>query len=242
MTSSLTSTHVPAAPSLIAHFQGKGAEMFYLQADHHVHELWRWSACANGPPFDGWHSVDVNRQVDNSPEVAANSSLSNFFNPANNTDAVFYVDIAGHMREFFYSKELVWTNVDVTAISGAPTVEGGDFVSQLNPKSSVSSVYFLDGNRNIRVVTSPPSNPTRWTEPFAGPVNLLTGKCDGSAAPAPPALLNSPLVADVNLLLHASEDINYQGADSHLYQLKLLDGVWYCTDVTKLSSAPIPAP
>jgi DNA-binding winged helix-turn-helix (wHTH) protein len=239
---SLTHSQDVLGGKLAALANGFSGEIFYFQSDHHVHELWRWSGCAGRSAFDGWHFADVNKEVGGDlPIAAAESGLTCSYDAVNARHSVFYSDVQNHMQGLFFSDPANWKSVDVTAVSGAPKMGSGTFTSLLNPMTKSESVYFFDANQNVRGITSHLSAPTKWSDAFPKPINILSGQCRGSGAPAAPAAVGSPLASDVNTLV-AYEDLYYLGADQDLYQLERVNGVWTCADITRLSGAPRAVP
>jgi DNA-binding winged helix-turn-helix (wHTH) protein len=232
---SLTHDHEAAGTRLVGHIQGKGAEVFHFQEDGHVHEFWRWSGCPASYAFDGWHNTDVTLSNNNgSPEAAADSGLSGYYDQANDSDSLYYIDVQNHLRELLNFKG-TWNNVDLTSVAGAPKPGVGDFVSQLSATSQ--SVYFVDGNQNLRVVKSRPTAPNLWTDPLPNSINLLSGPCLGSGAPPVPPASGAPLAASLNPVW-ISENVYYLGTDQHIYEFEHRDDEWSCTDITKTATAP----
>jgi hypothetical protein len=233
----LTHSPLAAGTTLSARASGTGAEVFYFQSDHHLHEFWRWSGCSADVPFDGWHWGDVSRMSDvPAPNAADASPISGFWENPNLEDADFYVDNQNHLQELFFSGQSVWTNLDVTEVSGSPTVGANAIAAHLNPIRDLEWIYFLDSDRNLRAVNAPTANPKQWSAQFPAPLNQLAGKCLGSGAPAPAAARNSPLVAGANSMLNGTEEVFYLGEDNQIYQFEM-DREWSCVNITKMSGA-----
>ncbi|HTZ83693.1 MAG TPA: winged helix-turn-helix domain-containing protein [Candidatus Acidoferrales bacterium] len=239
---SLTHNRTSFGGTLFALANREAGQVFYFQSDHHVHQLWRWSGCPGRYPFDGWHSADLNRaNKEDAPAAIDGSGLSVLTDLQSEKQDVFYVDSHNHLQGLFFVK-ISWTNIDVTRESGAPALGAGSFVSQFNPIWGSASVYFLDANRDLHVVTSKSSAPTQWRNPLQTPISAVAGRCLGSGTPLPPAVRGSPLASAINYFLNASEDISYLGTDQHMYQVEMGEGVWDCVDVTKVSGAPLAEP
>jgi DNA-binding winged helix-turn-helix (wHTH) protein len=234
---SLTHSPLAAGTTLSARVTGTGAGAFYFQSDHHLHEFWRWSGCSADVPFDGWHSVDASRMSDvPAAEAAEASPLSGFWENQNQEDADFYVDNHNHLQELFFSGQSVWTNVDVTEVSGSPKVGANAIAAHLNSIRNLEWIYFLDSDRNLRAVTATTDNPKHWSAQFPAPLSQLAGKCLGSGAPAPAAARTSPLVADANSMLNGTEEVFYLGEDNQIYEFEM-DRQWSCVNITKMSGA-----
>jgi hypothetical protein len=241
---SLTNSASVAGTRIIGRTLPAAYEAFYFGPDHHLHQLWRWSGCSGGAPFDGWHPVDVNRSSQGATaDAAASSPLTGSWREGQAYDRNFYVDSNHHLQESLFSHS-IWTNIDVTGVSGSAKVGANAISAHFNPTANSEYVYFLDSERNIRALTASATNPTQWKEQFASPVNVLAGRCSGSPprGPAPAAASRSPLVSGMNSLGKGAEEVFYLGEDQQLYQLELGPDAWSCANLTKSSGVPSPAP
>lgn len=226
------------------HLRGKSEGIFYFQPDHHLHELWRWSMCPGGAQFDGWKAVDVSSESSSAVvDAAEGSPLSGFWVERNSQDADFYIDSRRHLQEMLFTlrPKPVWTNVDVTEVSGSPELGVNAIAAHFNTVTDSEWIYFLDSKRNVHAVTASVKAPTQWKEQLRTALNVLPGRCQGSGAPAPAAAFGSPLAAGVNSMLNGSEEVFYVGEDEALYELRQTEGEWSCMNLTKMSGAPNPA-
>jgi hypothetical protein len=217
----LTHSGNAAGTQLIGHIKGAGAEVFYLESDNRVHELWRWSGCPNAAQFDGWHTTTVNlANLNNAPNAAAGSPLAGFYDANAAADAIFYVDVQGYLRELYFSPQGIWENINVTLTSGAAKPAAGSALSaHLNLGSgSREAVYYLDSANNVRVVTASSQSATQWTNAGATVgINLLAGTCTGTLAGAPAAAAVSPLVSDT---IGSTDEIYYVSSAGLIYDLE----------------------
>ncbi|MGB6687499.1 MAG: hypothetical protein WBE76_06620 [Terracidiphilus sp.] len=221
---------------LIGHLKGNlSEEVFYLEADHHVHELWRWSDCSTGTRFDGWHNTDVTiANGGTGPDAAAGSPLAGFFDAKANVDGIFYVGTDQHIHELLFPAQPVWTNIDVTKVSGAPAVPSvTSLAAHVNTIANREEVFYLDANSEIHQLWTSSLTPTLWRN-VANTINAASGG-------APRAESGSPLVTDV-ITLENADEVYYIGEDKHLIQFRW-DGIWqHFVDVTALAGAPPAAP
>ena len=70
--------------------------VFYRSDDGHIREM-RWSAGA------GWVSADLTTQT-SAANASANSNLTGYFFPSQQTRHVFYRSDDGHVRELWWGK------------------------------------------------------------------------------------------------------------------------------------------
>jgi pseudomonalisin len=235
---SITQTGAVAGTQLIGHIKGDAEELFYVESDNRVHELWRWSGCANAAGFDGWHSTVVNLANGNdAPNVAAGSPLAAIYDSTAATDSVFYIDVQGYLRELFFSTQGIWSNINVTGIAAAVSPGSGSTLSaHLDTIGGArEEVFFLDASGNVRLVSAPSSNPTQWTGP-ASALNTQAGTCAGNQLAAPAAATGSPLASDANTVA-GEDELYYVSAAGQPYALWSAGGVWQCTAVTQSSPA-----
>ena len=73
-----------------------GPPVFYRSDDGHIREM-RWSAGA------GWVSADLTTQT-SAANASANSNLTGYFFPSQQTRHVFYRSDDGHVRELWWGK------------------------------------------------------------------------------------------------------------------------------------------
>jgi hypothetical protein len=219
--------------ALIGHLTGASEEVFYFDARKHVHELWRWSGCPNGPRFDGWHNSDLNVANGNgAPNAMAASPLAGFYDAKANADAIFYIDTSGELRELFFSPSS-WSNIDVTKVSGGPRpAAGSSLVAHVNTIAASEEVYFTDADSNVREVWAWSTSARAWNAPSY----TINGQAGGAPAAAP----GSPLATDMNTLAN-SDEVYYIGVDKEAHLLSW-NQTWSSTDITAASGAPSPVP
>jgi hypothetical protein len=228
-----TNTAAAAGTTLIGHIKGtppdQAQEVFYVETDDNVHELWRWSGCTGGPASDGWHNSDVSTaNGDTGPAVAANSSVSGMFDPNSGTDAVFYVGTDSHLHELYFSTSGIWSNIDVTASTSGPALLASTpLVAHINSVAGSEEVFYFDPSSNVRESWAWSSSSTTWHSDAAS-LNSYAGG-------APAAELGSPLITDVNTAA-LLDDVYYVGSNQNIYELT--GGSWRSVDITTQAMAP----
>ena len=231
---------------LVALAGGGSTQVFYFQQDHHVHEIWAWSGCPEDAPFDGWHSSDVNVASGSAPEAAGGSGLAASIYLPQKKRSIFYEDQSHHLQALIFSVDGLWKNIDVTSAAGAPGPGTDGLSSQVDPGTGQVFAYYIDRNRDVRLVASDPSAPERWTEPRHSPINKLVNQCEGSREPAPAAANGSPLASSPHFYAQDgkmdSGDVYYLGSDRELYWLGLNSNSVVCADISKITKSPEPLP
>jgi hypothetical protein len=228
-----TKTGLAVGTSIIGHIKGnlpnQAEEVFYVENDSHIHELWRWSGCTGGAAYDGWHNADASiANGDTGVTAAPNSSLAGLWDTKAGTDAVFYVGTEGHLHELFFSAAAVWSNVDITHNSGGPAlVPSTALTAHVNIVAGSEEVYYFDTGGNVREMWTYSASPTSWNSP-ASSINSYAGG-------APAAAVGSPLLADINTLA-SLDDVYYIGANQDIYELT--GGSWRSVNVTSQSMGP----
>jgi hypothetical protein len=195
--------------ALIAQIKGtspvQSEEIFYTEQDGHVHELWRWSGCANGPAFDGWHNNDVTLAAGGGEEpVAAGSSLAGLYDANASTDAIFYIGADFDIHELSFSPQGFWSTSNITYNSAAPIVGSTHSLSAVagtdEPEAYLGVAYF-DSTGNTQYLWAASATPTVWTR-ASGSLNSLSQ--------SPTAISGSPLISTFNPQTQ-SFDIYYVG-------------------------------
>lgn len=175
-----------AAPSsaLTGHLTGNSQELFFIGANRHVYELWRYS-----PVSDGWHLTDVTEANGAKTLAKTGSPLAGFYDPVAGNDAVFYIGTDKHLHELLFTHS-VWQGIDVTAASGTPAPSAGSTLSaHLNTSANSEEVFYEEANHSLGVVfTFSTSTPT-----WAG-YDLFAGQ----ALHAPRAIAASALATDMD--------------------------------------------
>ena len=191
-------------------------EVFYVGADQHVYELWRWSRS-----FDGWHLTDVTLANGAKTLAAVGSSLVGFYDAKAGTDAVFYEGTDLHVHEVLSSAS-GWTGIDLTAATNAPAVAGGgSLAAHLNTIAGSEEVFVVNANQTVEEM---------WTWSTATPGWHATNLFAGAAADATPASPGSPLATDINSVSSGKTDeLYYIGTDGQIHQLwwSSANGQWY---------------
>lgn len=229
-----TGTGLAVGTSIVGHIYGsppnQTEEVFYLESDNNVHELWRWSGCTGGAGFDGWHNGDVSTaNGDTGVTPATGSSLAAMFDKTAGTDALFYVGSDGHLHELFFSAAKDWSNIDITANTKGPALlPGTPLTAHINSVASSEEVFYFDSTEHVREMWASSSSPTSWVSP-AKSLNKTAGT-------APVAEPGSPLITDINTL-DALDDVYYVGKDKHVFQLTY-NGSWKYIDLTAQSGGP----
>jgi hypothetical protein len=245
-------------------------EVFYLEADGHVHELWRWSSCRHEPGFDGWHHTDVTlANANGAPAALSGSPLTSFFDPngamtgtgvyasSGTLDAVLYVDVHHHLQELYFTTEASWKHLDLTTQSGAPTVSPGTALASQawlyqsdGFFAAFEDVYFIDSKANIWEVSSAFEGTD--SESNAGAPYDWTAANAAKAAKATAAGSGTPLRLDINDINCPAcdsggfrKEITYVGTDDHVHSLGeyMFDMIgWTVYDMTKGTGAPDAVP
>ncbi|MBV8508225.1 MAG: hypothetical protein JOZ11_20765 [Alphaproteobacteria bacterium] len=254
--------------NLAGHEAQSSEEIFYLEADGHVHELWRWSGCPDAPGFDGWHHVDlVAASGGHAPRALAGSGLTSFFDPntavsssgvyesSGTLDAVLYVDGQHHLQEIYLTSSSAWKDLDLTAQSGAAAVPAGSALASQawlyqsdGFFAAFEDVYFIDAKAGIWEISSAfegaqgqnnAGSPYKWTAVDAS-----------KAAKAPAAGVGTPMQLDINDILCPPgqcdssgfrKEINYVGTDEHVHSLGeyMFDLTgWTVEDLSTFTGAP----
>jgi hypothetical protein len=135
--------------SLVGHLMMSGSEeVFYVGTDNHVHEIWGWLSCKNGPQFDGWHPTDLNLANGNgAPATEPFSPLASFEDTLTGDDQVFYVDNIHHIHEFLFTKPAIWQQFDVTHISGSNPVRPRSTLAGHEESFTPSEEVSFEGGR-----------------------------------------------------------------------------------------------
>ena len=213
----------PAAASspLAGHFTGASQEIFYIGANQHVYELWRWSK-----NFDGWHTTDVTEANGAKPVAALGSPLAGFYDAVTGNDSMFYIAtvmVAGiptqHVYELFFGNTAAWSAIDVTVLTGAPAAAiGSTLAAQVDPLSGNEGVYFFDALSNVQQLWAPSATPKIWHT-----LNLtaLTG--------AALAFPGSPLTA-FSSNLGSANHVFYIADDQNIHEFWWSNGAWNAGD------------
>jgi hypothetical protein len=228
-----TSTGLAVGTAIVGHIKGsppnQSQEVFYLEADNNVHELWRWSGCTGGAAYDGWHNSDVSSaNGDTGVGATPGSSLASLYDSKAGTEAVFYVGSDGHLHELFFSTAAIWSNIDITHNTNGPALlPGTALTAHINTVAGSEEVYYFDTSENVRETWTWSTSPTSWNSPAAS--------INSSAGGAPAAAVGSPLLTDINTLA-SLDDVYYIGTNENLYELT--GGSWRSIDITQQSMAP----
>ena len=180
----------------------KSEEVFFIDANNDVHEIWRWSAT-----FDGWHNTNL-YSATSPPSVPpiAGSSLAHFYDAVANLDKVVYVGTDQDVHAYIFPATAIWTNTNLTTTAGAAPVGGNVLTAHENTIANSEEVFFVDSSSNIEELWAWSSAPTVW---YRTP-SLVAG--------APSVYPSSVIVADVNSA-NGTDDVYYVSNSSIFYQL-----------------------
>lgn len=219
-----TRTAAVVGSPLSGHPTAASQEIFYLGANQHVYELWRWSKT-----FDGWHSTDVTAANVTKPVATPGSPLAGFYDKVEGNDAMFYVGTNGHVYELLFSSSQ-WSSIDVTAKTGAPSAAtGSPLAAHLNTVAGTEEVFFLDSNKNVQEFWAPSTNPTGWNN------GNVTAQSQGALA-----FPGSPLSTNVSTIDN-TDHVFYIGSDQNVHEM-WWNGIWHSDAVnTQTSPAAPPA-
>jgi hypothetical protein len=211
----LDESNPPAAVAgspLVGHMNVASEEVFYIGANRHVYELWRWSK-----NFDGWHFTDVTAASGSNPVASATGPLAGFYDSVAGHDAVFYQGANQHVYELVFSNQ-AWSSVDVTGTMTPPAV-GSALAAHVNSMAGTEEVFFLDSNQNVRALWAPSTNSSSWSE-----TDVTT-----SSGGAPLAFPGSPLATHVSSTLDNTDHAFYLGEDRNVHEL-WFNGSWHFND------------
>lgn len=234
----LTNTGLAVGTAIVGHIKGSGLnqsqEIFYVESDNNVHELWRWSGCAGGAAFDGWHNANVSTaNGDTGVSATPGSSLAALYDSNAGTDAVFYVGTDGHLHDLFFSAAGIWSNIDITRNANGPALlPGTALAAHVNTIANSEEVYYFDTSENVRGMWAWSSNPTTWNSPAASINSYASG--------APAAAVGSPLLTDMNTLA-SLDDVYYIGTNNNIYELSggsWRSITWHSINITSQSGGP----
>ncbi|MGA2191061.1 MAG: hypothetical protein ABSH33_21295, partial [Steroidobacteraceae bacterium] len=208
---SIANTRAPALGSALSgHMTSNSDELFFIGANKHVYELWRWLV-----NFDGWHLTDVSKAIDATPHPRAGSPLAGFYDPSAGVDAVFYVGIDQHLYEALFVNG-AWEAIDVTAQSGAPDIgPNGTLAAHLNPRANSEEVYYEEDNQTIEQVYTPSTSTPSWSG-----VNTFTNL----AARAKKAVIGSALATDMDSVFGSPvvDELYYFAKNGSVYEVDTL--------------------
>jgi hypothetical protein len=208
-----------AGTSLSGHYKsGPGTfyseEVFYLGANQHVYELWRWSK-----NFDGWHLTDVTEANGSKPVAAVGSPLAGFYDTAANTDVMFYLGTNQNLYELLFSTGAVWSGDMTTQTGSLNAASTSKLAAHLNTNNGGSDeVYFESGNQNVFEFWAWSSSQTAFHE---------------NSFPFEYAAVGSPLATDMN---GNADELYYIGSDSNIFEL------FSSADITTSCGAPLAQP
>jgi len=185
----LTGTGNVLGTMLMGSYQGRGRGSVLYRIGQPRARALAWSNCSNGPGFDGWHNQDVNNANSNgAPNAAAGSPLAGFYDSAAGSDAVFYIDSSGDLRELYLSPQWIWSNIQLTGTIGAPSPlgtarsdaadpgTGSALAAHVNTLTGTEEVFYLGSNNNVFLVTASSATPTIWWNgALAGALNVQAG-------------------------------------------------------------------
>jgi hypothetical protein len=241
-------------------------EIFYIDTNSHVHELWRWSGCKGGNGFDGWHNTDLNIANGNdAPNVSGEFApqFAAFFDTNANTDVVFYVDVNGDLRELLFPDQYnVWQNLKITGNTGASAPSTGPYYStQLaaheNTITGTEEVFWTTASGNVYLASTASTYPPSWSN-YSITGAAVAPPSGPSCAGSPLAVPGTPLATDINLFYNNSggaaascavgstctDELYYIGAGPNGTNNVLLElwttgaQKWYCTDLTTQAAIP----
>jgi hypothetical protein len=208
-----------AGTSLSGHYKsGPGTfyseEVFYLGANQHVYELWRWSK-----NFDGWHLTDVTEANGSKPVAAVGSPLAGFYDTAASTDVMFYLGTNQNLYELLFSTGAVWSGDMTTQTGSLNAASTSKLAAHLNTNNGGSDeVYFESGNQNVFEFWAWSSSQTAFHE---------------NSFPFEYAAVGSPLATDMN---GNADELYYIGSDSNIFEL------FSSADITTSCGAPLAQP
>ncbi len=191
---------------------GSVAEVHYISTDGHVHTLWY-----NG----AWNHTDLTNAVAGSPLAASNSPITAAMDPLANTEDVEYIGADLHVHQFWYNG--TWHASDLTTASGAS--------ANADPSSGINTLMNTIGNSmEVHYIGTDHHLYSLWYNGLWHEVDHTTLES------APLAAAGSPLTSAMDPLGN-SEDLEYIGADHHVWQL-WYNGVWHPNDLTAATGAP----
>jgi hypothetical protein len=216
-------------------------EVFYVGTDNHVHEIWGWLSCKNGPQFDGWHPTDLNLANGNgAPATEPFSPLASFEDTLTGDDQVFYVDNIHHLHEFFFTKPAIWQQFDVTHISGSNPVRPRSTLAGHEDSFTPSEEVSFEGVfGNLGLVSAPSLIPLGWAPvPAVDRIGFCTAP---PGTPQLPPAVGSPLATDMNV--GNIDEIYYVANNGHIFDVfKPPFGAWQCNDITAEFHSPNAVP
>jgi hypothetical protein len=205
------------------------AQVVYLDADGHVHEL-----LSPVPPFGRgqppWTHTDLTQQA-GAPSAAAGSALSGYGWPTGNAKQVVFLDADSHVWELSVTPGARWSAADITQLASAPLASAGSPLSGFAwAAGAAKQVVFLDaaGHAHELLLTLP----TGVGQP-AWQYTDLTRQAGAPQAAAGSALCGYDWPAA------NSKQVCYLDADGHAWELSTTPGApWSAADLTHLAAAP----
>jgi hypothetical protein len=188
---------------------------FYPQSGiNHVFNL--SSASTTG----GWTEIDATQKA-GAPLPVSSSPMTGF--AIDTVDYVFYVGPNQHVDVLYYVEGSNWTYVDLTTLTGAPTVSGGSgFASLVN--SAQGHMYYIGSDLHVHEIF--------WRSGGQWLTNDLT-----TSSAAPNATSNGSLTA---FTINSEELVYYLSANGHVQELYSTNdsSSWVNVDVTTAAGAP----
>ena len=203
-----TFSHVQVAGTVLtAHEASQSEEVFFVGINKHVYEMWRWSGCAGGSGYDGWHTTDLTLANDNgSPNALVGAALTGFYDNDSlaQLDAVFYVDSSLNVHELYMSGTITptgeWQHESVTGQTGLKVASGGSLASQVfstGAAGAIEHLYLADADANIWDIQSTPWQGTAVT--WYGAQGVSASTPSNKYGP----VAGSPLAVSYNSLCNA---------------------------------------
>jgi len=199
------------ASALTGHMNAQSEELFYVGADRHIHEVWRWSK-----NFDGWHTTDITLVANNgfNAVVVIGSPLASFYDPGVSADCLFYLGTNWHVFEM-ENQTGVWTASDVTTAAGAPAVgPGSTLAAHVNVLAHSEEVFAVNADQSIEELWS-------FSTPAAVPPTWNAAGLFAAAGGSPVTAINgSPLATDINTAgSESADEVYYIGTDGNVHGL-----------------------
>jgi hypothetical protein len=201
-------------------------EVFYIGADRHVHELWRWSQS-----FDGWHETDLSTAA-GAPLASSASPLASFGDPYAAADVVFYLGADGHIHELVFTcSTSMWSTTDITNESALPSTTNAAFAAHENTIGASRELFYVGEDSAVHELWA-------WSKSFDGwhPTDVSV------TAGAPNAGAGTSIAIDVDPFGTATDEVYYVDTNAHLHQLYFAASGWQAVDVTAKTAAPISIP
>ena len=206
----------PAGPPVAYAFNGNHTQhVVYRGTDNHIHEL-HWSE------HGGWHHLDLTTAtLGVRGTLAAGDPVAYAFE-SNHTMHVVYRGVDNHIYELHWTAARGWWNGDLTAASGAPTVDA----------SGDPAAYAFDSNHTMHVVyrgTDGHIHELHWEGGGGGRWHHGNLTAAAGATRALPAGPPAAYAFDSN----GSQHVVYRGADGHIHELHWSrGGGWHHNNLT----------